>query len=196
MHRARSLRFVWFSFVTSVMATLAGCAREASHVVLANGRQIPAVVAAQADAWIREQGKSGSSGTLRERFAEDFLSGFMAGSLYPNAPDGYAAGVAWRTAHPDSVRDVMLGYGFEAVACDGDYLAGFEVSAFAPAGNAAENWWVEATPALPETHREASALATSRSVHVVGFLSPVGSYGHLSQYPRRLFATEMVVRKS
>lgn len=177
------------------LVLLTACADPDAVVALGGGKQAPAEALRMAEAWLetRSQSQSIAAAELRDRYLRDFFDGFTAAGAQerPKATEGFAAGVAYRREHPDRERAVMLGFGYEVVACAGEYTVGFENVWLRPAHQSGEKWWVQPMVPLPSADGEPGQLATTRRIRVGGYLSPPGKHGHLSAYPRLLLATSM-----
>ncbi len=83
----------------------------------------------------------------------------------------------------------------------GYYTNGFEVSAFVPCDEPAEQWWLSSDPAL-NFYDQYQALVTPVLppsggyvpvfLRFVGTVSPPGSYGHLGAYTREATVEEVI----
>jgi hypothetical protein len=185
----------------SLLLMLTACADPDAIVAVGDGKQAPAEAVRMAQAWLesRSQSESIAAAELQDRYLADFFEGFTAAVAQqrPKATAGFAAGIAYRREHPDRERSVMLGFGYEFVACEGEYVVGFENVWVRPKHQAGEKWWVQLMVPLPAADGDPGQIATARQVRVTrqvrvsGYLSPLGSYGHLGAYPRLLLATSM-----
>ena len=183
----------------SLLLLLTACSDPDAVVTVDGGKQAPAEAVRMAQAWLESRSQSESIATtgLRNRYLADFFEGFtgVGAQERPNATAGFAAGVAYRREHPDRERSVMLGFGYEIVACAGEYTVGFENISLRPEHQAGEKWWVQPMVPLPAADGEPGQLATTRQIRVTGYLSPPGEYGHLGVYPRLLLATSMTSKQ-
>ena len=152
----------------------------------------------------------------RSDFARAFLHGYSTpGSTIPvNATlcssrmnrRGWDAGQAYRTAHPDSVEQIMREYGYKEFEGVGAWTVGFEAGGFQPDGVAEVAgpsspkpcWYIafihgadldaQLVQIVPP---EARLRGGTLRVHVKGYLSQLGDFGHFGVCQRQLYAVSV-----
>jgi hypothetical protein len=135
----------------------------------------------------------------RARFVRAFFLGITIPASSPGSSDdeysrGFKTGQEYRRANPDKIKETFESFGNVVTEAEGVWTTGFEHSGFEPRGPNSnhENWWLWTTPDTvyepPEGRRFFGRGAT---VHVTGFLSPKGTYGHLGAYDRDFYATRI-----
>jgi hypothetical protein len=166
----------------------------------------PAAVARLADGYAKSLPQPEKRAEAKRDFESTFLTGFTTPNVSLGSPSdaaaaGLKAGQAYRREHPAKVKEILEGYGYVATEADGLWEAGFEVSEFKPAKNPKENWWITvlgeegaALEGAERVHVEASVDGVQ--VHVSGFLSPKGHYGHFGVGEREFIATSITPRKA
>ncbi len=169
----------------------------------------PAVVFKLGEAYVKSLPPSGQpDGKLagaRRDFERSFLLGFtrpIATIGNPNDAEvhGLQAGLDYRRAHPEALKEILEGYGYVATEADGVWRAGFEVSDFKPKENPNETWWITVLGDEGGAKARAERVHVERRVdgvvvHVSGFLSPEGHYGHFGVGQRELMATSITPAK-
>ncbi|GAB5404901.1 MAG: hypothetical protein Aurels2KO_31320 [Aureliella sp.] len=139
-------------------------------------------------------------------FAE---TGIPADSL-PLDWTGFNSGILYRTQHPESLEYVLTAFEYKKKTQTGVWRTGFEESRFVSSDSAASAWWLDLCadceqgelnwkrfPKLPADAQIPNGLrklvddrrGAEAKVRVVGYVSPVGEYGHLGRYSRRFLAT-------
>jgi hypothetical protein len=106
--------------------------------------------------------------------------------------------------HPESVDSVMKGYGYSYVEVTGKYQVGFENSYFAlatplndrpatepKADTRPSPWWLSVFGSVDSNNSEIkSRFGPCDNLHVKGYLSPKGRYGHLGGAEREFLVRE------
>jgi hypothetical protein len=167
----------------------------------------PAAVVKLAEAYMKSASKPAATPADAKRdFERTFLIGFTQPNVSIGNPNeaethGLEAGHAYRREHPDKLKEILEGYGYVATEADGFWKAGFEVSDFKPKKNPKETWWITvigeegaAKAGAERVHVESNI--DGQQVHVIGFLSPEGHYGHFGVGQRELFATSITAAKA
>jgi hypothetical protein len=109
---------------------------------------------------------------------------------------GFEAGQAYRREHPENLKQIFEGYGYTTIEADGWWKAGFEVSDFRSKKSPQESWWLTVIANEGDAQKvRVEARQEGVQVHVSGYLSPPGYYGHLGQSRRELFATSVTPEK-
>lgn len=168
--------------LTTLTATL--CAADLPHVVVQSaddfahrsmGRQLPP----------RE--------VMLGEYSKNFFSGFThpwGGVITKSAliQDAYTRGQAYWHEHPEDRGNIFAAYGYTAVERDGVWSRGFEKSTFEPVGATRATWWMSSFGGRPWSEAGLDpGLGRGRvPVHIEGYLSPNGRYGHLGTYEREL----------
>ena len=157
----------------------------------AGAASMPAVVARQAQAYLAEHRAEAKAGDAAdERYAGAFFDGFRHpdGGIWTNDAlrrEAYQQGQAYWRTHPEAAqRDaIFTGYGYTRVEEDGELVKGFEISSFQSSVQVGPCW-------LDYAGTASSKL--QGAVHVAGYLSPPGQYGHLGMYHYELLAYSIV----
>lgn len=167
----------------------------------ASAGDIPDVVVRYASSFTKIQSTDGSaplSQAMLNQYAQDFFMGFTHPSpdrgVYTESAalrDAYIHGQTYWREHPDERKKIFAGYGYIAVDAEGAWSQGFEKSSFEPSNPAGGKWWMR--PLGDGRWRELGLDAckgNGRSrVHVTGYLSPEGHYGHLGAYEHEVLVT-------
>jgi hypothetical protein len=119
---------------------------------------------------------------------------------------GWDAGKAYRRAHPDSVAQIMHEYGYKEFEGTGAWTYGFEAGGFQPDGvaeaSASSQYWCwdlgfvrnadldEQLGRIVRRDRDLAQNVTVR-VHVKGYVSAPGSFGHMDLCQRQLYAVSI-----
>ncbi|WP_429237344.1 hypothetical protein [Janthinobacterium lividum] len=133
-------------------------------------------------------------------YAQWFFQGLIhpAGGIVTQSAvmrDAYTNGQRYWRDHPSERASIMAGYGYLAIERDGVWSRGFEKSVFQPAhidlnlGADAGAWWQDSFGGV--AWRDVGLVAPNSlyeqpRVHIVGYLSPKGHYGHLGAYEREV----------
>lgn len=142
-----------------------------------------------------------SENVVRGAFCEGFLEGFISPGSWISEPTehdvhwhGFTAGQNYRRSHEDKLREVMEQFGYTVWEGDGTYeIRGFEMSLFWRRGvrivddYESDCWWIDPLVSdLPDV------LGGNRmaEIHIVGFLSPEGRYGHLGMCKQQILVTK------
>ena len=165
---------------------------------------VPAVVVQLAESYASAQTnaeKMPLGRTLLEEYALHFYQGFThphggiltISDIYKTA---YTEGQYYWREHPNERNDIFAGYGYVPVEKVGTWSIGFERSSFVPEDQGEEKWsvsslgdvkWSELTPG------QVDPTFTKARVRIIGYLSPIGSYGHLGGYRREILATSFTL---
>jgi hypothetical protein len=165
----------------------------------AGAAPIPDVVRLDADAYaqsLTEAPKLPSGHSVRDEYAIWFFQGLThpSGGIQTESAlrrDAYNHGQSWWRDHPLERDAMFAAYGYRVVKQDGIWSRGFERSAFQPDGGDAESWWMDSFGGVTW---QSVGLAPPMSnpamhVHIVGYLSPKGHYGHLGGYEHEVLVT-------
>jgi hypothetical protein len=114
------------------------------------------------------------------------------GQKKPDVVSGVIHG-AWSPANPAPSPALPRGM------YEGEYIHGFEVSAFVSCGSS-DRWWAEGDlVAVTDFEKQHSDRTTSAGwapgrlyVRVIATPSAAGNYGHLGSYPRRIEVHEVL----
>ena len=160
----------------------------------------PPAILRMADAYLSSPGrqdKPGGENSVRRSYLQEFFSGFVnpKGTINGGTSTdhvAFQAGQEYRHNHPDKLKETMEGFGFTATNADGVWSVEFERSAFRMENHSGRDWWLTELPD-PESAqvRDRSFWDSSGPIHISGFLSPKGNYGHLGGYDHRFFATNI-----
>ena len=114
-------------------------------------------------------------------------SGYWTIPLGDTRRNAFDAGKAYQVSHLEDADTIMSGYGYRRVAVEGNLLEGFEMNAFAPKGKADELWALgDFRDHLSRQTPNYSGSSGSNSVQIVGYVSPIGEYGHLGALKREV----------
>jgi hypothetical protein len=167
----------------------------------------PPAVVKLAEAYVKSApGKAKAIEDPKRDFQRTFLLGFTTPNVSVGNPNdaeekGLEAGKAYRRDHPEKGKEILEGYGYVATEADGFWRAGFEVSDFKPKAKPKETWWITVLREEGAAREGAERVRVKQGidgvqVHVSGFLSPPGHYGHFGVGQRELFATSITPAKS
>lgn len=107
--------------------------------------------------------------------------------------DAYNQGQLYWRDHPNKRELILASYGYVRVDAKGIWRCGFEQSSFTPIGRKNEEWWVSSFRGASWGNLLGSNCNKIHNVRIVGYLSPIGSYGHLGSYKREVFFTSLTV---
>ena len=139
----------------------------------------------------------------RDKVRVDFLRGFFSGFVSPNGRieggthneywHGFQAGQAYRRTNPAKLTETMEGFGYVATEAEGRWTVGFEHSGFRPLGRySGQHWWLSGlNDTAFEFTKDGKIPDDGISLHLIGFLSPKGQYGHLGGYDNEFYATKI-----
>ncbi|MED5595557.1 hypothetical protein [Janthinobacterium sp. P210006] len=164
----------------------------------ANAGNIPAIVLDYASAFAQTQAADKQSPALPAEYAQWFFQGLIhpsGGIVTQSAPmrDAYTNGQRYWRDHPSERANIMAGYGYLAIEREGIWSRGFEKSTFQAAhvdlGTDAGAWWLDSFGGV--AWRDVGLVPPDSiydhpRVHIVGYLSPKGHYGHLGAYEREV----------
>jgi len=165
----------------------------------AQAGEIPDVVLRQADAFAQthpDMEPLPPGKTFREEYARHFLNGFLHqsnddASKSAMVRDAFEHGLLYWVDHPAERGVILTGFGFVAIDEDGIWWRNFEHSAFTPSNAEGEHWSMRTLDG--SVWREEDMGLNTRSgqdrVHIKGYLSPKGHYGHLGGYQREVLVT-------
>jgi len=119
----------------------------------------------------------------------------------PAKEKGYSVGQKYLQEHPEKINDIVSAYGLKPVETNGIWVEAFERSCFRPddivvstlkSSRQMDEWWLENMsdfePDASKFKNDFEGL-TGMYVHVRGFLSQEGEYGHLGAYTYLFYAT-------
>lgn len=191
-------------------AAAAWSAEPVSSDALEPEEHVPAAVTKLAEDYVRSTRKpkkpSATPAEAKRDFARMFLTGFTQPNVSIGDPNdaqarGLEAGRKYRRENDAKVKEILVGYGYAPIETDGFWRSGFEVSDFKPVKNPKENWWVTVLAEEGPTKADAAPRVQVErkvdglQVHIVGFLSPEGHYGHFGVGVRELIATSVTAAK-
>ncbi|HEV7402052.1 MAG TPA: hypothetical protein VGO11_03965 [Chthoniobacteraceae bacterium] len=170
----------------------------------------PPAVVKLAEAYVKSVRQPEKPAATPAEAKRDFERMFLIGFTQPNVSigdpneaqaSGLKAGHDYRRKHDNKMKEILEGYGYVATAVDGFWKFGFEISDFKPVKNPKESWWIsvigEEGPALAGAERvHIQTSDAGVQVHVIGFLSPKGRYGHFGGGEREFFATSITAAKA
>lgn len=161
--------------------------------------KVPAVVVKLAEAYAKSHPAGNGDWST---FESTFFTGFTQPNVTIVQPNdaqkrGFEAGKSYRKANPEKVKEILEGYGYEAIEVKGTYRHAFEISEFRSEKNPDERWWVSE---LQEEGKwvardDLGRMGERVQVVVKGYLSPPGSYGHMGSGSRELIAQSITVVK-
>jgi len=161
---------------------------------------IPDVVLQDADEYAKsltEAPKLPAGHTVRDEYAIWFFQGLIhpSGGIQTKSElmrDAYTHGQSWWRDHPSEHDAIFAEYGYRVIKQDGVWSRGFEKSAFQPDGGDPESWWMDSFGGVAWQSiglaPPVSILVQPR-VHIIGYLSPKGHYGHLGGYEHEVLVT-------
>lgn len=167
------------------------------------GANIPQAVQVLAQSYatshpVAEPGWGGR--TVQEEYAAWFFSGYV----HPNGGiqtkselmrDSYTRGQSYWRDHPDERDAILAGYGYLRVDMDGIWSRGYEKSSFVPTDLESQTWWLSSfggarwEDLLRSGKMERNFGAAQ--VHITGYVSPDGAFGHLGAYRREVLVTSV-----
>lgn len=130
---------------------------------------------------------------------EDYLSGFKHAFLAPHhklasGPEvsfaAEAAGRDYRRKHPQKFEQTMADYGYQHYDEVGSWVQAFEISSFDPGDRRKIGGWLNILGDSP-AERFKRPEAGCRTLRVMGYISPKGTYGHLGMYAWEIYASEV-----
>ncbi|RFP10770.1 MULTISPECIES: hypothetical protein [unclassified Duganella] len=144
---------------------------------------------------------SDSYAASREEYARWFFAGFThpVGGISTNLDlmrDAYTQGQSYWREHANERDQIFSGYGYQAVEADGVWSRGFEKSSFVPVNSQPGKWWMTSFGGVKWTElgtNHADAPSGQAQVHIVGYLSPRGGYGHLGMYEQEVLVTSFTL---
>jgi hypothetical protein len=158
--------------------------------------KIPPVVLSIADSYFSENLLTRKMATKND-FYTHFSSGFFLGLLKPSCgfpfgtqQQGFMAGQKYRQEQPEKLDEIMQEYGYRGIETNGVWFLGFERSNFYPSEIETddEGWWLwnlcRFQPDVTPDELEDKGVR----LHVRGFLSPPGGYGHLGSCSYQFYA--------
>lgn len=193
-----------------LLLLLAVASARAAETTLANLLEpkavAPGAVVKLAEAYVKSLPKPPATPAETKRdFQRTFLIGFTEPNVSIGSPNdaetsGLEAGHDYRRKHPEKLKEILEGYGYVATEADGFWRAGFEVSDFKPKKNPKETWWITVIGEEGAAREGAERVHVERSmdgaqVHIIGFLSPEGYYGHFGVGRREFMATGITAAK-
>src|SRR5690554_2830779 len=133
-----------------------------------------------------------------EQVRAEFVWFFLRGLTNPDgavsgsdaAESGFSAGRSYRRLNPERLERTMYGFGYTTVKLRGTWHTGFELSGFTPVGQPNARWWLSIVGDSPASKSRISPSECGQ-VHVTGFLSPDGVYGHMGGFSRELYVREI-----
>lgn len=134
-------------------------------------------------------------GAQSSQYAQWFFQGFThpKGGIYAKSSlmrDAYTKGQVYWRDHPSRRGDIFAAYGYVAIEQDGFYSHGFEKSAFQPADASASVWWMTSLGDVSWRDMGFEPVRSGPSrLHIVGYLSPKGQFGHLGAYEHEVLVT-------
>ncbi|MBV7536668.1 hypothetical protein KW842_12910 [Duganella sp. sic0402] len=147
-----------------------------------------------------EEKKGSNDAVQSEEYARWFFQGFThtKGGIYTRsdlARDAYTKGQLYWRDHPSERDKVFAGYGYSAIEQDGVFSRGFEKSDFKPNDLSTGFWWMTTLGdvAWRDVGIEPPSLSPIR-LHIVGYLSPEGQFGHLGAYKHEVLVTSAVLK--
>ncbi|MDX8122115.1 hypothetical protein SKZ59_10045 [Janthinobacterium sp. GMG2] len=170
----------------------------------ASAANIPDIVLEYAHAFAQTQAADEQASTPPADYAQWFFEGLThpSGGIVTQSAamrDAYVNGQRYWRDHPSERTNIMAGYGYRAIERDGVWSRGFEKSVFQPAhadlDSDAGAWWFNSFGSV--AWRDVGLVAPNSSyekprVHIAGYLSPKGHYGHLGAYEHEVLVTSGV----
>jgi len=135
------------------------------------------------------------------QYAHWFFQGFThpSGGIFTKSSlmrDAYTKGQVYWRDHPSRRDYIFAGYGYLAIEQDGIFSRGFEKSDFQSDGLRVNLWWMTSLGDVAWRDIGVEPLRTGPShLHIVGYLSPKGQFGHLGAYEREVLVTSAVFLK-
>ncbi|MGK5004834.1 hypothetical protein [Janthinobacterium sp. LB2P70] len=170
----------------------------------ASAAHIPDIVLEYAHAFAQTQTTDKQLPTPPADYAQWFFEGLIhpSGGIVTQSAamrDAYTNGQRYWRDHPSERANIMASYGYCAIERDGVWSRGFEKSVFQPVhaelDDDAGAWWFNSFGGV--AWRDIGLVAPNSScqqprVHIVGYLSPKGHYGHLGAYEHEVLVTSGV----
>lgn len=163
--------------------------------------EVPKVVLQYFDAFTKSQTATPSlDSNLLQEYANCFFDGFVnpSGAIITKSDldlDAYTNGQVYWRSHPSERERIFAAYGYLPVEREGVWFQGFETSAFQPADPDEGGWWLrsleDASWQTLHPH-ELDSVSARIHLHIVGYLSPKGRYGHLNAFEREVFIKSAV----
>ncbi|MCC7702919.1 hypothetical protein IGS59_11745 [Janthinobacterium sp. GW460P] len=173
----------------------------------ASADNIPDIVLEYASAFAQTQAADKQpSATPPADYAQWFFQGLThpAGAIVTQSAlmrDAYTKGQEYWRDHPSQRTQIMAGYGYRPIERDGVWSRGFEKSVFQPTDADADagTWWINSFGGV--AWREVGLVAPNSvyerpRVHIAGYLSPKGHYGHLGAYEHEVLVTSGAAEKA
>jgi hypothetical protein len=186
----------WDAMFRSIMTCIA-----LSLVALpATAGDVPAVVREYASTFVKSHAQEQQLSGERT-VADDYALWFFQGYTHPQGgaftasdirSEAYKTGQAYWNAHPSERAAIFAGFGYQAVEREGIWSRGFEMSAFQPDDAEKAAWWMTTLGGVAWQDVglvQSGPTARQMRVHIVGYVSPAGRYGHLGAYAREVLVT-------
>ena len=138
---------------------------------------------------------SQTGGAQSSQYAQWFFQGFThpTGGIFTTSSlmrDAYTKGQAYWRDQPSRRGAMFAAYGYEAIEQDGYFSHGFEKSDFQPADSSASPWWMTSLGGVSWREIGFEPFRTGPvRLHIVGYLSPKGQFGHLGAYEHEVLVT-------
>lgn len=137
--------------------------------------------------------------TLEEEYAFWFLQAYRYPKGAWNHPsDEIVRGAAvvaaerYRDVHPNDVDSMMSGYGYRRIDVLGIWSRDTEMSVFIPNGQPNEFWWLEGFQEYDPSNLAGQRTSQGKvDVHIIGYLSPADTFGHMGAWNREVFVTSV-----
>lgn len=147
------------------------------------------------DAFAQAQTPAGpvpADGSARDDYANYFFLGFRHASGGMSIPSpllktAYARGEVFWHEHPAERAQVFAAHGYVPVERTGAWSRGFEREAFETGDG--EIWWMDTATGGSWADTGLVPAGRRTHVHIVGYLSPKGQYGHMGGYEREVLVT-------
>ena len=167
-------------------------------VVDASAAAIPDLVvrAAQSFAQLHPDEKRPAADVVQlEEYGRWFFQGFThpSGQIFTQSDlmrDAYVKGQTYWREHPLEREAVFAGYGYAPVDVQGVWTWGFEKSAFQAPNSGGASWWMDTLGGVGWRQVGLDDPRTpTMQVHLAGYLSPKGHYGHMGAYEQEIIVT-------
>ena len=189
------MRTIFIVFLAS--AILSGCRNgdTVSVAPLPGRSNVPAAVLRLADAYVGSltNKQSQDKEEIREHFTRSFFQGFtmrgatMSGGTVADER-GFLAGQEYRQVNPTKIKETMEGFGYIDTEADGTWTVSFEHSGFRPQSQPAQTWWLSSFgDTRSDLPKDTKIPDQGVRIHVTGFLSPSGHFGHLGGYDHEFY---------
>jgi hypothetical protein len=132
---------------------------------------------------------------IREDFTRSFFQGFtMPGATMSGGTEagrrGFLAGQEYRRANPTKTKETMEGFGYIATEANGIWTVSFEHSGFRPQSQPRQTWWLSSLgDTRSDLPKDTKIPDEGVHIHVTGYLSPSGHFGHLGGYDHEFYTT-------